>query len=151
MRKKRVERRKNTVPREIRPAAENADAGRKPRKNNTNQTFRRRCRNQVLRFTLSVVLSPLFAFFISSEQECTRAVKTHTKAQTRREDSEPCFLNRAFARLQRRDDLSPLSATTQGSRTSALGRLRFELTKHSRDWVTFTSYNKTIKTTEKDR
>lgn len=86
-----------------------------------------------------------YSHFFPLPSKSTRAVKTHTKAQTRREDSEPCFLNRAFARLQRRDDLSPLSATTQGSRTSALGRLRFELTTHSRDWFTFTSYNKNDK------
>lgn len=60
-----------------------ADAGRKKNqgKTNTNQTFRRRCRNQVLRFTLPVVLSPFFRifFFFSSEQEFTRAVR-RTKA-----------------------------------------------------------------------
>lgn len=67
------------------PAARKCGRRKKPRNNNTNQTFRRRCRNQVLRFTLSVVLSPLFAFFFSSKQECTRAVR-HT--QKHRQDEK---------------------------------------------------------------
>lgn len=78
-------------------------------------------------YAFSGFVSLIRIFFLFQARVYTRS-KTHTKAQTRREDTEPCFLNRAFARLQRRDDLPPLSATTQGSRTSALGRLRFELT-----------------------
>lgn len=97
-------------------------------KTNTNQTFRRRCRNQVLRFTLPVVLSPFFRiFFLLFRARVYTRSKTHKSTLTRREeDGEPCFLSRAFARLQRRDDLPPASATTSGSRTLALGRLRFE-------------------------
>lgn len=101
-------------------------------------------------YAFSGFVSLIRIFFFSSERECTRAIRRTQKAQTRREDSEPCFLNRAFARLQRRDDLSPLSATTQGSRTSALGRLRFELTNTHKIGLRSQATMKTIKTTEID-
>lgn len=61
-----------------------------------------------------VSLFSYFFFLLFRARVYTRS-KTHKSTQTRREeDSEPCFLSRVFARLQRRDDLPPASATTSG-------------------------------------